>query len=88
MPYFPASEMVKFDNFVSLLYYYGMLTITGTSGFTLRLGIPNNNVRKQYYGYLLEEYDRIRPADHCALTKLSTVPSLTATGSRWCRPLR
>ncbi len=22
------------------------------------------NVRKQYYGYLLEEYDRIRPVDH------------------------
>jgi len=64
VPYFPASEMVKFDNFVSLLYYYGMLTITGTNGFTLRLGIPNNNVRRQYYGYLLEEYDRIRSADH------------------------
>ena len=64
VPYFPASEMVKFDNFVSLLYYYGMLTITGYNGLMLRLGIPNNNVRKQYYGYLLEEYDRIRPADH------------------------
>ena len=67
VPYFPASEMVKFDNFVSLLYYYGMLTITGTNGFTLRLGIPNNNVRKQYYGYLLEEYDRIRDFDRFAL---------------------
>ena len=64
VPYFPASEMVKFDNFVSLLYYYGKLTIAGTNGLTLRLGIPNNNVRRQYYGYLLEEYDRIRPADH------------------------
>ncbi len=64
VPYFPASDIVKFDNFVSLLYYYGMLTITGTSGFTLRLGIPNNNVRKQYYGYLLEEYNRIRVIDH------------------------
>ena len=64
VPYFPVSEMVKFDNFVSLLYYYGMLTITGNNGLMLRLGIPNNNVRKQYYGYLLEEYDRIRPADH------------------------
>ena len=60
VPYFPASEMVKFDNFVSLLYYFGMLTITGIRGSKLRLGIPNNNVRKQYYGYLLEEYDRIR----------------------------
>ena len=69
VPYFPASEMVKFDNFVSLLYYYGMLTITGTSGFTLRLGIPNNNVRKQYYGYLLEEYDRIRTANHWQIDK-------------------
>ena len=64
VPYFPASEMVKFDNFVSLLYYYGMLTIAGTNGLTLRLGIPNNNVRRQYYAYLLEEYDRIRIADH------------------------
>jgi hypothetical protein len=69
VPYFPASEMVKFDNFVSLLYYYGMLTITGTSGFTLRLGIPNNNVRKQYYGYLLEEYDRIRTVNHWQIDK-------------------
>ena len=40
VPYFPASEMVKFDNFVSLLYYYGMLTIAGTNGLMLRLGIP------------------------------------------------
>ncbi|MBR2234888.1 MAG: ATP-binding protein [Prevotella sp.] len=69
VPYFPASELVKFDNFVSLLYYYGMLTITGTSGFTLRLGIPNNNVRKQYYGYLLEEYDRIRTVNHWQIDK-------------------
>ena len=63
VPYFPASDLVKFDNFVSLLYYYGMLTIAGTRGNKLRLGIPNNNVRKQYYGYLLEEYDRIRYAN-------------------------
>ena len=64
VPYFTASDIVKFDNFVSMLYYYGMLTITGMRGNKLRLGIPNNNVRKQYYGYLLEEYDRIRHSDH------------------------
>ena len=33
-----------------------MLTIKGTRGSKLVLGIPNNNVRKQYYGYLEEEY--------------------------------
>ena len=68
--YFPAHEMVKRENFISLLYYYGMLTIQGTDGMRLRLGIPNNNVRKQYYGYLLEEYDRIRPADQSPLPGL------------------
>ena len=59
--------MVKFDNFVSLLYYFGMLTITGIRGSKLRLGIPNNNVRKQYYGYLLEEYELIRDMDRFVL---------------------
>ncbi len=77
VPYFPASEMVKFDNFVSLLYYYGMLTITGNNGLMLRLGIPNNNVRKQYYGYLLEEYDRIRPADHWRIDEAYQAAALT-----------
>ncbi len=67
--YFPASEIVKRENFVSLLYYYGMLTIQGIDGNKLRLGIPNNNVRKQYYGYLLEEYDAIRATDHTAIDR-------------------
>ena len=40
----------------SRVTYYGMLTIKGTRGSKLILGIPNNNVRKQYYGYLEEEY--------------------------------
>jgi hypothetical protein len=68
--YFPASEMVKRENFVSLLYYYGMLTIQGSDGFSLRLGIPNNNVRKQYYKYLLEEYDRIYAPDRFEVKNL------------------
>lgn len=33
-----------------------MLTIKGTFGAQFILGIPNNNVRKQYYQYLLEMY--------------------------------
>lgn len=40
-------------------HYYGMLTIKGTRGSKLVLGIPNNNVRKQYYGCLEEEYQAI-----------------------------
>ena len=53
---FPAHKITDPLIFPSLLFYYGMLTIQGTYGTQLILGIPNNNVRKQYYGYLLEEY--------------------------------
>ena len=53
---FPANKITDPLIFPSLLFYYGMLTIKGTYGTQLILGIPNNNVRKQYYGYLLEEY--------------------------------
>ena len=53
---FSVYQIPKAEIFPSLLFYYGMLTIKGTRGSKLILGIPNNNVRKQYYGYLEEEY--------------------------------
>ena len=53
---FSAIEMTKPEVFPSLLFYYGMLTIKRLLGDQLVLGIPNNNVRKQYYTYLLEQY--------------------------------
>ena len=57
--HFPAERIMDYDNFVSLLYYYGMLTIGGVRGETLKLIIPNNNVRIQYYQYMLDEYQNI-----------------------------
>ncbi len=53
---FPAERITDAKVFPSLLFYYGMLTLTATDGDQLVLGIPNNNVRKQYYEFLLEEY--------------------------------
>ena len=55
---FPAEDLVDPDLFPSLLYYYGMLTIIGKRGRRVKLGIPNENVRRQYYGYVLDEYNR------------------------------
>ena len=60
-PSFPAERLMKPEMFVSLLYYYGMLTISDRFGAMLKLGIPNHNVRRQYYDYLLEEYQAICP---------------------------
>lgn len=54
---FPAKDLTNPNIFPSLLFYYGMLTINGTYGSQLILCIPNNNVRKQYYEYLLEGYN-------------------------------
>ncbi len=61
--HFPAERMMEFGNFVSLLYYYGMLTIGGVVGERLKLIIPNNNVRLQYYQYMLDEYSSIHSVD-------------------------
>ena len=58
-PSFSAIDMTRPTIFPSLLFYYGMLTIKATKGSRLVLGIPNNNVRKQYYNYILDEYMKL-----------------------------
>ena len=53
---FPAEQITNPDNFVSLLYYFGMLTIDGTYKGATKLSIPNLVVREQIYQYLLDTY--------------------------------
>lgn len=55
---FPAEDLVKEDNFRSLLYYYGMLTMGGTFGQRIRMVIPNHCVREQYWSFLRSYYER------------------------------
>ena len=81
--HFPAERMMEFSNFMSLLYYYGMLTIGGVEGELLKLTIPNNNVRLQYYHYLLDEYQTIARVN---TTELSLNFSRAALHGDW-RPL-
>ena len=54
---FPAANIVDSDNFVSLLYYFGMLTVSGTYKGKTHLIIPNQVVREQLYTYLLNTYN-------------------------------
>ena len=81
--HFPAERIMDYDNFVSLLYYYGMLTIGGVEGELLTLTIPNNNVRLQYYRYLRDEYREIAPI---STTELSICYGRAAIHGDW-RPL-
>ena len=78
--HFPAERMMEFGNFLSLLYYYGMLTIGGVEGELLKLTIPNNNVRLQYYHYLLDEYQSISRVN---TTELSLYFSRAALHGDW-----
>lgn len=80
---FPAHKLIEPEMFRSLLYYYGMLTIVGTRGVNTILGIPNNNVRRQYYDYLVVEYDKIH---HIDMTSLSRVFDSAALDGEW-RPM-
>ncbi len=77
---FPARKITDPKIFPSLLFYYGMLTIKSTFGSQLVLGIPNNNVRKQYYGYLLEEYQAVKYVD---LSDLEYKFTLMAFEGQW-----
>ena len=58
---FPANQLTDPNMFKSLLFYYGMVSIKGMEEGVPILGIPNNNVREQYYNYLLVEYNKIQP---------------------------
>ena len=60
---FPAERVADVDNFRSLLYYYGLLTMCGTRGDRLRMCIPNHCVREQYFGFLREYYQQAHPLD-------------------------
>ena len=77
---FPASKMTDPKVFPSLLFYYGMLTIKGTFGSLYVLGIPNNNVRKQYYEFLLEEYE---PEVHANQDHLISLFTYMAFDGKW-----
>ncbi len=54
--HFPSEGITDPDNFVSLLYYFGMLTISGTRRGKIVFRIPNQTVREQLYGYLIDTY--------------------------------
>ena len=68
---FPAEDIARNDNFVSLLYYFGMVTIGGIHRGKPKFVIPNEVVREQVYTYLLDNYhDNHLEADSYELSRL------------------
>jgi hypothetical protein len=55
---FPVAKLVSPENFISLLYYFGLLTITGSDEeHKAILKIPNEASKRLYYDYIKETYE-------------------------------
>ena len=55
-PGFPQAELSEPENFLSLLHYFGLLSIRDVQGVMPTLAIPNQTVKRLMYGYLRDGY--------------------------------
>ena len=53
---FPLEQLDLPENFLSLLHYFGLLSIREVAHGVPRLGIPNQTVKRLMYGYLRDAY--------------------------------
>ena len=53
---FPVEGVLKEENFKSLYYYYGIVTMSRVWRGNLQFRIPNECVRRQIFDYMREEY--------------------------------
>ena len=55
-PGFPLQDLTRRENFLSLMHYFGLLSIRDVQGVMPRLAIPNQTVKRLMYGYLRDAY--------------------------------
>jgi hypothetical protein len=79
---FPYEKLTDRDNFVSLLYYFGLLSFNGTSLGKPYLSIPNNTIRQLMYSYIREAYEHVG-AFKVDIFKLDNIISHMAYSGDW-----
>lgn len=77
---FPAEYVTEDNNFRSLLYYYGLLTMGSRKLDELRMVIPNNCVKEQYWSFMRDYYQRSADID---LSQLKGCFRLLALDGEW-----
>ena len=56
---FPLDRLDRRENFLSLLHYFGLLSIRDMEHGVPRLGIPNQTVKRLMYSYIRDAYDDV-----------------------------
>ena len=56
---FPLERLAQRENFLSLLHYFGLLSIRGVTDGAPTLGVPNQTVRQLTYGFLRDGYEDV-----------------------------
>ena len=59
-PSFPLEELTEPKNFLSLLHFFGLLSIRGGPQGATRLAIPNQTVKRLMYGFLRDGYRDVK----------------------------
>ncbi len=54
---FSVEKLTHVDNFISLLFYFGLLTIAGREKGKIRLNIPNETVKRLFFEYIKDGYE-------------------------------
>jgi hypothetical protein len=79
---FPLEELTETDNFISLLFYFGLLTVETPEGDKVRLKIPNETMKRLYYDYIKKGYRETDIFD-LDLWKYSNLMSDMAYNGQW-----
>ncbi|NIM12250.1 MAG: AAA family ATPase [Candidatus Aminicenantes bacterium] len=82
---FPLDELQETNNFISLLFYFGLLTIEGVERNKLRLTVPNETVKRLFYEYIEKGY-RETNVFNIDLSRYGDLMSDMAYDGKW-RPL-
>ena len=59
-PDFPMERLAEPENFLSLLHFFGLLSIRGAPHGRPRLAIPNQTVKRLMYGFLRDGYRDVK----------------------------
>lgn len=79
---FPLERLLNRENFISLLYYFGLLSFAGEREGEAVLRIPNQTVKDLMYDYLRESFQDV-DVFRLDLRKLSTLLRGMAYRGEW-----